>query len=88
MKPIISRNRSASELFSKSVRRFIISSVIGGSSNKVGSRNPTLPGEPSMADRKLLVRYSAMKARWLAACSAELHHSRGHDLRALTNYLY
>jgi hypothetical protein len=33
-----------------------------------------------MADRKPLVRYSAMKARSLAACSAELHHATGRDL--------
>jgi hypothetical protein len=32
VKPIISRNSSASELFSRSVRRVIISSVIAGSS--------------------------------------------------------
>jgi hypothetical protein len=32
VKLIISRNKSASELFSKSVRRVIISSVIAGSS--------------------------------------------------------
>jgi hypothetical protein len=32
-----------------------------------------------MADRKPLVRYSAMKARSLAACSAELHHATGRD---------
>jgi hypothetical protein len=30
-------------VFSTSARRFIISSVIGGSSNQVGCRNPTLP---------------------------------------------
>lgn len=42
-KPIISRNRSASEVFSTRVRRFIISSVIGDSSNQVGVSNPTLP---------------------------------------------
>jgi hypothetical protein len=29
-------------VFSKSARRFLISSVIGGSSNQVGVRNPTL----------------------------------------------
>jgi hypothetical protein len=32
-----------------------------------------------MADRKPLVRYSAMKVRSLAACSAELHHATGRD---------
>jgi hypothetical protein len=36
-----------------------------------------------MADRKPLVPYSAMKARSLAACSAELHHAAGRDLQAL-----
>jgi len=36
-----------------------------------------------MADRKPLVRYSAMKARSLAACSAELHHATGRDPRWL-----
>ena len=36
-------SRSASGVFSTSARRFIISSVIGGSSNQVGVRNPTLP---------------------------------------------
>src|SRR5436305_1360259 len=38
-------------IFSKSARRFIISSVIGGSSNQVGCDNPTLLGESSMTDR-------------------------------------
>jgi hypothetical protein len=42
-KPIIPRNRSASGVFSTSIRRFIISSVIGGPSNQVGVCNPTLP---------------------------------------------
>jgi hypothetical protein len=42
-KPIISRNRSASGVFSTSVRRFIISSVIGGSSVALACRNPILP---------------------------------------------
>jgi len=41
--PIISRRRSVSALFSISVRRFIISLVIGGSSNQVGVSNPTVP---------------------------------------------
>ena len=42
-KPIISRRMSASGVFSTSARRFIISSVIGGSSVCVEIRNPTLP---------------------------------------------
>lgn len=42
-KPIISRRRSASEVFSTSARRFIMASVIGGLSVQVGCRNPTLP---------------------------------------------
>jgi len=29
--------------------------------------------------RKPLARYGAMRARSLAACSAELHHQPGHD---------
>ncbi|WP_315784184.1 conjugal transfer protein TraD [Bradyrhizobium sp. SZCCHNPS1003] len=41
---LISRRISASGAFSTSARRFIISSVIGGSSNQVGVSNPTLPG--------------------------------------------
>jgi hypothetical protein len=31
--------------------------------------------------RKPLARYGAIRARSLAACSAELHHQPGHDLR-------
>jgi hypothetical protein len=42
-KPIISRRRSASGVFSTSVRRFIMSSVIAVPSRKVGFDNQTLP---------------------------------------------
>src|SRR3954467_9379592 len=58
VKPIISRNRSASELFSRSVRRFIISSVI------VGPRFGCLVQRPNPTGirddrRKPLARYGA-----------------------------
>jgi len=36
-----------------------------------------------MADRKPLARYGAVRARSLAACSAELHHHSGRDHCAL-----
>jgi hypothetical protein len=52
VKPIISRRRSASELFSRSVRRAIISLVIGGSSRRVVCCNPTFTGESSMTNRE------------------------------------
>jgi hypothetical protein len=62
------------------VRRVIISSVIAGSSVAVNGRaDQTLP---VIRDdhRKLLARFSAITARSLAACSAELHHQLGPDL--------
>src|SRR5439155_4331369 len=78
VKPIISRNRSASELFSRSVRRVMISSVIVGSSVRLWFSDQTLP---MIRDdhRKPLARYGATGARSLAACSAELHHQLGRD---------
>ena len=42
-KPIISRSKSASALFSTSERRFIMSSVIGDLSIRLVFNNPTLP---------------------------------------------
>src|SRR5437868_12932784 len=59
-KPIISCSRSASGTFSTSLRRFIITSVIGGSSNRVGVSNPTLRDESSMTTAKPLGRYGVM----------------------------
>src|SRR5438046_4597105 len=59
-KPIISRSRSASGTFSTSLRRFIVSLVIGGSSNRAGVSNPTLPDESSMTTAKPLGGYGVM----------------------------
>ena len=60
-KPIISRRRSVSGLLHE-VRRFIISSVIGGSSNQVGVQQPDPTDELSMTTREAarsLQRYGA-----------------------------
>jgi hypothetical protein len=63
-KPIRSRNKSASGVFSKSARRFIMSSVISGSLNQVVCRNPTLPGEPSMTDCEAACSLRLLRARF------------------------
>src|SRR6185312_9861040 len=78
-KPIISRNRSASGVFSTSARRFIISSVIGGSSNQVGvATRPyrRITGGHREAGRPLR-RYGGARAAGFA--TAELHHALGRD---------
>src|SRR5215471_17507215 len=81
-KLIISRNRSASGVFSTTARRFMMSLVIGSSSNQVDVHNPTVPGIIDDHPAKPLPRYSALwgaLARGFA--TAELHHSRGPDQR-------
>jgi hypothetical protein len=80
-KPIISRSKTASELFSRSVRRFMISSVIGGSSNEVVCRNPTLPANHRWPTASRSFATALLMARSLEACFALLHHSRGPDPR-------
>src|SRR5215467_12201038 len=83
-KLIISRNRSASGVFSTTARRFMMSLVIGSSSNQVDVHNPTVPGIIDDHPAKPLPRYSALwgaLARGFA--TAELHHSRGPDLSDL-----
>src|SRR5262249_3176514 len=47
----------------------MVSSVIGGSSNQVGVRNPTLIGETSMTTAKPLARYGAIWGRASRAAS-------------------
>ncbi|SJM33299.1 conserved hypothetical protein [Mesorhizobium delmotii] len=60
-KPIISRKRSESGVFSTSARRFIMSSVINGSFESGWCQQPDLTGELSMTTAKPLARYSAIE---------------------------
>src|SRR5580700_4586515 len=78
-KPIISRNKSASGVFSTSARRFIISSVIGGSSNQVGvATRPyrRITGDHREAARSLQRYRGALPSGF---ATAELHHHLGRD---------
>src|SRR5271166_2197612 len=77
-KPIISRKISASGVFSTNARRFIISSVIGGSS--VALRFATRPYRRIANDRRNpLARYGAMgSALRERLAPAELHQQAGH----------
>src|SRR5271166_5374148 len=79
-KPIILRKISASGVFSTNARRFIISSVIGGSS--VTLRFATRPYRRIANDRRNpLARYGAMgSALRERLAPAELHHQAGHHL--------
>src|SRR5580658_5613103 len=77
---IMSRKMSASGAFSTSVRRFIISSVIGGSSVAFAIRNPNPNRRIANGRRKPLARYGAMgSALRERLAPSELHHQLGHD---------
>ncbi|ANN60864.1 hypothetical protein A9174_31985 [Mesorhizobium loti NZP2037] len=85
-KPIISRKRSESGVFSTSARRFIMSSVIDGSFESGWCQQPDLTGELSMTTAKPLARYSAIKGALANGfTTAELHHLWGHDPLARLN---
>ena len=75
----MSRRISASGVFSTSARRFIISSVIGGSS--VALRFATQPyRRTANGRRKPLARYGAMESALRERLApTELHHQTGHD---------
>src|SRR5580658_10082575 len=80
---IMSRKMSASGAFSTSVRRFIISSVIGGSSVAFAIRNPNPNRRIANGRRKPLARYGAMGSALRERLAPSLlHHQPGHDRRA------
>jgi hypothetical protein len=82
LRAALAMSDAASELFSKSAQRLIISSVIGGSSNQVGCRNATLPTNHRWPTASRSLATALWAARSLTACSAELHHALGRDPRA------
>jgi hypothetical protein len=82
LRAALAMSDAASELFSKSAQRLIISSVIGGSSNQVGCRNATLPTNHRWPTASRSLATALWAARSLMACSAELHHALGRDPRA------
>ncbi len=83
-KPIMSRNTSASALFSTRTRRLIISSVIGGSLGSGWCSQPDPSRQPPVATpAKTPCRYSAVEgARQGVSATVQLHHQPGHDRSA------
>src|SRR5215472_14260115 len=80
-KPIISRKRSASGVFSTSARRFIISSVIDGSSNQVGGSQPDpyrriIDDHPPSRPPATALPEGARAGGF---ATADLHHHQGRD---------
>ncbi|MEQ9010345.1 hypothetical protein, partial [Algiphilus sp.] len=59
--------------FSNSARRFIISSVIGGSSVKVGRRNPNLNQLPPVTPITYTTSWDTTAARWVTAVVRRRH---------------
>src|SRR5436309_1573916 len=66
-------------------RRLIMSSVIGGSSNQVGVRNPTLLANRRLPppSRSLATALRGARSRGVSL-TAELHHYQGRDLFPLS----